>query len=57
MFDNDHGMILMGAAISMVLVDHFRWKTDSKWGYFAYGMLFAFGLREFIPALVHWIYL
>lgn len=51
MFD---GIVLMGCAGVVIGLDRW-WKLESRWTYFAWGMLFAFGLREFIVGLAHWM--
>jgi hypothetical protein len=51
MFD---GLFLMGCAAFAVAMFHYR-RLESKWAYFLMGMVFAFGSREFIPALAHWM--
>ncbi len=48
------GMILMGCAGAAIAFDHW-WKMESRWSYFVFGMIFAFGSREFIVGLAHWM--
>jgi hypothetical protein len=48
------GILLMGCAGAAIAADRW-WKMESRWSYFAFGMLFAYGSRDFIVGLAHWM--
>ncbi len=49
-----NGMILMGCAGVAIAADRW-WKMQSRWSYFVWGAIFAFGSRDFIAGLAHWL--
>jgi hypothetical protein len=52
MFD---GMVVMLCAGVAIALDRW-WKQESRfWTYFVWGMIFAFGSRDFIVGLAHWV--
>ena len=51
MFDGIFIMLCAGVGVAL---DNW-WKLQSRWSYFVSGMLFAFGSRDFIVGLAHWV--